>query len=202
MRNRLFTSLMLGLSLSVAPLWVTAQTAPGAREAGALDTANAIAIIDQERLLSGSLYGLRLQQEIEAAGAALVAENRRIEGQLTEEELRLTAQRASMTAEEFRPLAEEFDSRVESIRTAQETKSRALQAQAEVARTRFFEMAFPILVDLMRLRGATVLMDNRAVLLSADGIDITDAAIGRIDRDIGIGGEAALIDLDGAARAP
>jgi Skp family chaperone for outer membrane proteins len=182
------------LALALAPLAATAQSGLGA------PAPPQIVIIDQERLLSGSRYGQRIQAEVEEAGAALIAENRRIEGLLTEEELRLTAQRALMSAEDFRPLAEEFDSRVDEIRTAQDAKSRALQSQAEAARGRFFELAFPILVDLMRARGATVLMDNRAVLLSIEGIDITEAAIARIDLDIGDGGAAPLIDLDGTRR--
>ncbi len=201
MRSRSIIGTCLALVLYVVPPGAMAQS-EGASAAPSAGASNPIAIIDQDRLLSGSRYGQRMGQEIEAAGAALVAENRRIEGQLTEEELRLTAQRANIDADAFRPLAEEFDARVESIRAAQEAKSRALQAQAEAARAEFFELVFPILVDLMRMRGAAVLMDNRAVLLSAEGIDITEAAIARIDREIGGGGDAPLIDLDGTTRLP
>lgn len=190
----------LVMGLALAPVWAVAQTGLGAQAPVPVPVQTPIAIIDQERLLSGSRYGQRIQTEVEDAGAALIAENRRIEGLLTEEELRLTAQRALMSAEDFRPLAEEFDSRVEDLRTAQDAKSRALQSQAETARARFFERVFPILVDLMRQRGATVLMDSRAVLMSVEGTDITDAAIARIDRDIGDGGAAPLIDLDGTRR--
>ena len=161
-----------------------------------------IAVLNQERLLSQSLYGQRIQREVEAAGLALSQENRRIETRLTEEELRLTEQRATMSAEDFRPLAEDFDTRVEGIRAAQEAKSRALQAQAEAAQAQFFEQAFPVLIGLLRERGAAVLMDNRAVLLSVEGADITDEAIALVDAEIGAGGDAPLIDLDGTGSLP
>lgn len=161
-----------------------------------------IVVLNQERLLSQSLYGQRIQREVEAAGAALAAENRRIEAQLTEEELRLTEQRATMSAEDFRPLAGEFDIRVEGIRAAQEAKSRALQSQAEAAQAEFFERAFPLLIQVLRAREAAVLMDSRAVLLSVEGADITEAAIALIDAEIGEGPEAPLIDLDGTASRP
>ncbi|WP_439138255.1 OmpH family outer membrane protein [Roseicyclus sp.] len=202
MRIGVFRGMVVGLALALSPLAVAAQIAQGAQVAPPDTAAPAIAIIDQERMLTGSRYGQRIQQEVEEAGAALVAENRRIEAQLSEEELRLTALRATMPADEFRPLAQDFNQRVEGIRAAQEAKSRALQAQAEAARVQFFELAFPVLVDLMRMRGAVVLMDNRAVLLSVEGIDITEAAILRIDTEIGAGGDAPLIDLDGTRRAP
>lgn len=184
-----------GLVLALSAHGLAAQGLSGGQPAPA--EAPAIAIIDQERLLTGTRYGQRIQREVEAAGAALVAENRRIEGQLTAEELRLTELRSTMTAEDFRPLAAEFNTRVEGIRAAQEAKSRGLQAQADAARAQFYELVLPVLVDLMRTRGAAVLMDNRAVLLAVEGIDITSAAIVRIDAEIGEGGDASLIDLDG-----
>jgi Skp family chaperone for outer membrane proteins len=161
-----------------------------------------IVVLNQEQLLSQSRYGQRIQREVEEAGAALSAENREIESQLVEEELALTEQRATMSTEEFRPLAEEFDIRVEGIRAAQEAKSRALQSQAEAAQARFFEQVFPILISLLRERGATVLMDNRAVLLSVEGADITEAAIALVDAELGEGPEGQLIDLDGTGGRP
>lgn len=170
--------------------------------AQAQDGASPIVIVNQERLLSQSLYGQRIQREVEAAGAALAAENRRIEGQLTEEELALTERRALMTPEAFRPVAQEFDARVNDIRAAQEAKGRALQQQADAAQQAFFETAFPIFVEILRSRGASVLMDNRAVLLSVDGIDITEEAIALIDARLGEGGPDPLIDLDGTAQPP
>lgn len=161
-----------------------------------------ILVLNQERLLAESLYGLRIQREVEAAGATLRTENRTIEARLTQEELDLTALRATLPTEDFRVLADEFDTRVEGIRTAQEAKSRQLQTQAEAAQGAFFEQAFPILLDIVGGRGASILMDSRAVLLSADGVDITEAAIARIDATIGEGGPEPLIDLDGQPLVP
>jgi len=163
------------------------------------DAPTPIVVLNQERLLSQSRYGQRIQREVEAAGSALAAENRAIEARLTEEELALTERRAEMTPEEFRPIAEEFDTRVNGIRAAQEAKSRALQQQAEAAQQEFFEITFPVLIEILRQRDASVLMDHRAVLLSAEGIDITEAAIAMVDERIGEGDPEPLIDLDGTA---
>ncbi|MBT8411559.1 MAG: OmpH family outer membrane protein [Octadecabacter sp.] len=160
-----------------------------------------ILVLDQDGLLRGSSFGQRIQGELEAASQALAAENRRIEAQLSAEELDLTERRATMSPEEFRPLAEEFDERVEAIRAAQEAKSRDLTDQAEAAQARFFEMAFPILLDIVQSRGASVLMDNRAVLLSAETVDITALATARINAQLGDGGPEPLIAIDGRADA-
>jgi Skp family chaperone for outer membrane proteins len=186
--------------LGMFVLTVALAAGPVALAQGERAAAATIVVVNQERLLSQSLYGQRIQREVEDAGVALASENRRIEAQLTEEELALTERRALMEPEAFRPVAEEFDARVNGIRAAQEAKGRALQQQAEAAQQAFFEIAFPILIEILRSRGASVLMDNRAVLLSADGIDITDEAVALIDARIGEGGPDPLIDLDGTAQ--
>lgn len=188
-------ALLAAIVMAAVPVTALAQDALPS-------VASAILVVNQERLLSQSRYGQRIQREVEAAGAALSAENRAIEARLTEEELALTERRAVMAPEVFRPIAEEFDTRVNAIRNAQEAKGRALQQQAEAAQAQFFEIAFPILVDILRDRGASILMDNRAVLLSADGVDITEDAIALIDARLGDGGPEPLIDLDGTAPQP
>jgi Skp family chaperone for outer membrane proteins len=161
----------------------------------------AILVLNQDVLLTQSLYGQRIQQEIEAASQALANENRQIEAELAEEELRLTDLRASMETSEFRALATEFDSRVEAIRAAQIAKERSLQTQVEAAQARFFDLAFPVLLELVEGRGGSVLLDSRSILLAADGVDITADAIRRIDAEIGAGGDAPLIVLGGRAAA-
>lgn len=190
-RRLLGVCLLLGLCLF--PVSV-----PRAQEAAQPETPaiSGILILNQERLFAQSLYGQRVQRELEDASARLSAENRRIEAELTEEELDLTEQRATMTAEAFRALADAFDARVEAIRAEQEAKARDLSAQAETAQAQFFERVAPILLGIVRDRDAAVLMDSRAVLLSADRVDVTEAAIAAIDASLGEGGEEPIILIE------
>jgi hypothetical protein len=98
-------------------------------------------------------------------------------------------------------MADAFDTRVEAIRAAQEAKARDLSEQADAAQAQFFERVAPILLDIVRDRGAAVLMDSRAVL-----------AVGRPrrrDRDrhrgdrraLGEGGDEPIISIDIDAEA-
>jgi hypothetical protein len=68
-------------------------------------------------------------------------------------------------------------------------------------RSQFFERVAPILLDIVRDRGAAVLMDSRAVLLSADRVDVTEAAIAAIDAALGEGGADPIISIDIDAEA-
>ncbi|ABD55369.1 OmpH family outer membrane protein [Jannaschia sp. CCS1] len=156
-----------------------------------------ILVLNQDRLLSQTEFGERIQTELEAASLALAAENREIEARLTEEELELTALRPTMAPDEFGTLADEFDARVVAIRAAQDAKTRDLQTQTEAAQQRFFEETFPLLLEIVEARGASVLLDSRTVLLSAGSVDITDAAIVAINETLGDGGDAPLIALPG-----
>ena len=62
-----------------------------------------------DRLYSESAYGRRVAQEIEAEGAVLTAENRRIEAVLRTEEQQLAERRLTIEPATFRTLADAFD---------------------------------------------------------------------------------------------
>lgn len=146
-----------------------------------------IATLDQDRLFAESAFGQRLRAEVEARARDLAAENRRIEAELTDEERTLTERRSTLGPDEFRALAEAFDNKVVAIREAQDGKARDLDSHAESERQRFFSLALPILVELMRERSVAAIIEERAIVLSTGAIDLTSAALARIDARIGAG---------------
>ncbi|MEH7826666.1 OmpH family outer membrane protein [Gemmobacter denitrificans] len=146
-----------------------------------------LAVIQMDQLFQRTIYGKAMQARDDQARADLLAENQRIEAALEAEERDLTARRATMPASEFRALADAFDAKVEDIRNSQTTKSRALVRQAEEDRQRFFDVAGPVLSDLMVALGATVLIDRANVIHATGTVDITDQAIARIDAVLGDG---------------
>jgi len=148
---------------------------------------NTILTIATDRLFAESAFGQRVAAEIEAQGAVLAAENRRIEAELTAEEKDLTARRPDMEADAFRILADAFDQQVQLNREAQETKARALNQIGDTARIEFLQAARPVLEKLMREAGAGVILERAGVFMSANSTDITDLAIMRIDAAIGDG---------------
>ena len=160
--------------------------------APALAQAPQVLTIDSERLFDETRFGARAEAEIEAEARALAAENREIEAALMAEERDLTDRRPGMEAEAFQALAEEFDAKVQRIRTEQDAKARALAQARDEAEQAFFNRIAGILGQIVRERGALVILERRDVFLSADAIDITDEAIQRINTALGDGedGEA------------
>jgi Skp family chaperone for outer membrane proteins len=173
---------MGALALPAPPL-AAQEAAPPAAEL----PQGPVLTLDQERLFQQSLFGQALLARHQADLDALLAENRRIEAALEAEELDLTQRRPTLPAEEFQKLATAFDDKAEDIRAAQTNKDRVLAQRLEDERQRFFEAVAPILAALLQESGATAIIDKRAVILSFDRIDMTDAAVARIDRVLGDG---------------
>ena len=146
-----------------------------------------VLIIDSNQLYLNSAYGKRVATEIEAANAELITENKRLETELAEEEKSLTDQRSTLVAADFKVLADEFDAKVRRIRSEQEAKARAIAARQDESRNDFLELSLPVLETLMNQAGAAVLLERRTVFISLSAIDVTSAAIQRIDAQIGDG---------------
>ena len=168
-------------------IWLAALAIAGALAGSHLSAQDRLQIpspiltLDQEALFSDSSLAERISREIEQRGEALAAENREIEAKLVAEELELTEKRPSMDPGEFRELADAFDLKVQALRDEQDAKTRELQRMREQARQNFLRRISPILSEIVRERGAVVVLDRRSVFLSADTIDITQLAIDRIN---------------------
>ena len=148
-----------------------------------------ILTISPEQLYSESAFGQRISREIEEEGAAISAENRRIEAELTAEERELTELRDTLAPAVFRERAEAFDEKVQQLRREQDEKARALGQRNDEARRALLAAAQPVLLQLMRDSRAVAILDRRAVLLSADAVDITDIAITRVNAQFADGAD-------------
>ncbi|ARE38298.1 Outer membrane protein H precursor [Rhodovulum sp. P5] len=171
-------SLLVRIALLIC---LTLTALPAAAQDVAVPLRSPILTIERERLFAESRTGQAILKALEVDTAKLAAENRRIEAELTDEERSLTEQRPTLPADEFRALAEAFDAKVVAIRREQDAKARALTQRRESDQQDFFRKAMPIVAELVRARQAVVVLERGAVLLSAEQVDITDAAIALID---------------------
>lgn len=181
-------AILLHLTLTMA--FVTGVAAPAPALAQMLGrVVSPIVTIDRDRLFTDSLYGQRVNRELEAASSAMAEETRKIETDLEAEEQALTDQRPTLDPDAFRALADAFDEKVQALRKERDTADANLRKQIEDAQLAFFDKIGPVLGQLVRERGAVMIIDRRAVLLAAADIDITDDAIARIDSVLGDGSE-------------
>lgn len=149
-----------------------------------------VVVIDPERLLTETLYGRRLQAEIQAARDRLIEQNDRVAADLEAEELALTGLRATTPADEFRAMADAFDKKVAQLRLEAEQNSRELERRRDLAPAQFMRVIQPVLSELLQEAQAVVMLDVRTVLLRAEVADVSDLAIARINERIGTGPES------------
>jgi Skp family chaperone for outer membrane proteins len=143
--------------------------------------------IDSEAVFLQSEFGQRVVAEIEARGAELAAENRKIEAALEQEERDLTELRETTDPDEFRELADAFDQKVQETRAEQAAKGRAINALLDEEREVFLTAAAPVLERLMQRADAAVILERRSVFVSANAIDITEDAIALLNETLGSG---------------
>ncbi|MEP2530580.1 OmpH family outer membrane protein [Shimia sp.] len=148
---------------------------------------SSILTLDSERLFAESQFGERVTRDIEAEQSILRAENRQMEAKLVEEERVLTEKRKEMTPEDFRAVADAFDARVEEIRRFQDNKASEIAQFREREEAAFVLAARPVLEDLMREARASIILEQRVILMSSNSVNITETAIARLNAAIGDG---------------
>lgn len=156
--------------------------APQSAEFPLYGNESAVASLNRERLLLESAYGNSMSAELAKLQASLVEENNRLLNDLEEEERSLTETRKTMDPAAFAPLAAAFDAKANSIRAQQEAKALDLAKALEAARLRFFQEVEPVILDVMRAEGVSILLNEQSVMISLEGADLTNAVLAKLDQ--------------------
>lgn len=179
-----FSQTIFALGMVVFCAGVAALATPlRAQEQAATEAApqSDILTVDTDFIFTNSLYGAKIEQDFSAAAQVLIAENTEIEAMLTAEEKTLTDERATLGSEEFRSRAQAFDARVQKLRQEQREKETEVQSIRTNGRQTFQEVLTPILTQIARERGASVMFERQTVFLSAESIDVTLEALDMVN---------------------
>jgi Skp family chaperone for outer membrane proteins len=145
---------------------------------------NPVVTVDLERLVSETQIGQYLSFQMSEEAQSLQAELDAIEAELSAEEDDLIKKREILDLDEFRVLAKAFDEKAVRLRQEQQAKIQAITEESSRRRQDLLHSLVPVLSQVMRDRGATVLLDRRSVVLDdRASVDITDVAIMIIDQN-------------------
>ena len=137
-----------------------------------------------ERLVSETQIGQYVSFQMSEEAQRLQVEFDAIEAELSAEEADLIKKREILDLDEFRVLAKAFDEKAVRLRQEQQAKIQAITAESSRRRQDLLRSFVPVLSQVMRNRGATVLLDRRSVVLDdRESVDITDVAIMIIDQN-------------------
>ncbi len=145
---------------------------------------NPVVTVDLERLVSETQIGQYLSFQMSEEAQSLQTELDAIEAELSAEEDDLIKKREILDLDEFRVLAKAFDEKAVRLRQEQQAKIQAITEESSRRRQDLLRSFVPVLSQVMRDRGATVLLDRRSVVLDdRASVDITDVAIMIIDQN-------------------
>lgn len=167
---------VVALALALAPASGRAQPVAGG-----------VVAMNLEQVFSETMLGKRMRGDHAAAVARMETCNDNLRTLLEAEEARLAELRGDTPADEFRGLADAFDAEVRRIRTARARSAEALERSWGEAHVAFLRAVQGVLGRILTERGGAVLLDNRALLLATNEVDITSEAILRIDEALGDG---------------
>lgn len=145
---------------------------------------NPVVTVDLDRLVNETQIGQYLSFQMGERAQKLQKELDKIEAQLSAEEEDLIKQREELELSEFRVLAKAFDEKAVRLRLEQQAKIQALEEEGSKRRQDLLRSFVPVLSQVMRDRGASILLDRRSVVLDDRvSVDITDVAIMIIDQN-------------------
>lgn len=145
-----------------------------------------ILVLNQERLLRTSKAGQALLRKETQLKEGHRNEGLQLDKELESEELELTRMRDELVTEEFDKLAIKFDAKVVAVRRDHQEKTERLATELEDMRKSFFTDIIPIVAEIMRERGASLVFEQRNVLFTGPDVDITAEVIDRLDRQAGL----------------
>ena len=145
---------------------------------------NPVVTVDLERLVSETQIGQYLSLLMSEEAQNLQTELDAIEAELSAEEDELIKKREILDLDEFRELAKAFDEKAVRLRKEQQAKIQAIAEESNRRRQDLLRSFVPVLSQVMRDRGAAVLLDRRSVVLDdRASVDITDVTIMIIDQN-------------------
>ncbi len=149
-----------------------------------------ILVINEERIIRESAVGQHIATEMERIGNEIAAELAPLGTTIRTENEAITAETSALSEEALmaRP---DLIQRIEALQSdAQQFEVRRQIAQAEIQATQRAAMQpvmaalQNVLQELVDARGADLLLDRSQVVYAAEGIDVSDAAIARLNEVI------------------
>ncbi len=142
---------------------------------------SSVLLMDADAVYQRSVFAAFLRQPLEDRRVALAQENADLVAELEAEELALTEQRPTMVPADFQDAARAFDEKAKRTRQEQDRKELDIQQGLATVRRQFFVQIQPVVAEIMQERGASLVLENSSVLYGLPSVNITDAAIARID---------------------
>ena len=103
---------------------------------------------------------------------------------MLEDRNKLIEQQSIIAPEAFELKAKDYENKLQDYQVDKQNKLRKLEGILQKARNEILENVKPILEELSKELGVTVILEKNSVLLSANNMDITDDVIKKLNKKL------------------
>ncbi len=143
-----------------------------------------IAIVDLNLILSESKAAKSATKDFEEIQKDTESEIVESDKLMLEERNKLIEQQSVIAPEAFEVKAQNYEKKLQNYQADKQNKLRKLEGALQKARNQILENVKPILEDLSKELGVTVILEKNSVLLSATNMDITDEVIKKLNKEL------------------
>lgn len=170
------------ISIFVAGAASAQQPAPAKPAPAAGTPAPVILVIDRNAILRASKVGQSIVQQVNAYSQAAEKEFKGQADSLRSQEQQLQQQIAILAPDVKAKKIKAFQAQQQAFQQKVQTRQTQIQGGVLQARQQVEKALGPILQGILRERHANLLFDRNAIVLGTVNVDITGAAIQRLDQ--------------------
>lgn len=165
-RIAMAVALALGLSFSV----VAAQAAPAV-----------ILVVDTQAVFAQSKAGQSIRTQYEEQAKKIMADGKKTDDALQADAKKLQEERALLSQDDLQKRFQSLQQRTGEFQQSIQIKQQGLQVGVQRAEAQVEAALRPIFAEIMKEKGATLLLDQAVVLAGGADLDISAEVLKRLD---------------------
>jgi Skp family chaperone for outer membrane proteins len=143
-----------------------------------------IAIVDLNVILTDSKAAKNATKQFETIQKNTESDIVESDKNMLDERNKLIEQQSVIAPEAFELKAKDYEKKLQNYQVEKQNKLRNLEGALQKARNEILESVKPILEELSKELGVTVILEKNSVLLSATNMDITEDVIKKLNKSL------------------
>ena len=143
-----------------------------------------IGVIDLNFILSEASAAKDAATQIEEIAKVIEAEIIQKDDELINEQNLLIESQAVMAPEAFDLKRKDYENKVQNYNIERQSTLAELDMLVSVSRSNVLNALKPILEEISNEKGITILLEKQSALLNADGMDITEEALKKLNKEL------------------
>lgn len=143
-----------------------------------------VVVVEMRQVITASKAAKGVQAQIDQQGQVYSKEVSKQEDSLQKTRAELERQRTILSQDAFNEKTKEFQQRYDELDRNVQTKRQALQQSFTEAMSKIETVALQVVAEIAQERGANLVLDRQSVVFQADGFDISQEALTRVDQKL------------------